>query len=241
MNKLLKSTLNILLGTILIYCTYKISTKLIDYKKSETLYKQVEEIKSKTPNENESYKKLKGLNRDYKLWMEIENTNINYPVVQSIDNSYYLQKDFFKNDSDSGTIFLDYRNNYKNDFNTIIYGHNMKNQKLFNNLEKFKDKNFFNENNQIHISDEKNKYTYEVFSISIVDGNSDASHHYSINKYKDKSSISNYTKNIMENSLLKKDITVSEKDKLLTLVTCSYETNDSRTIIHGKLVSHEEL
>ena len=241
MNKLLKSTLNILLGTILIYCTYKISTKLIDYKKSETLYKQVEEIKSKTPNENESYKKLKGLNSDYKLWMEIENTNINYPVVQSTDNSYYLQKDFFKNDSDSGTIFLYYINNYKSDFNTLIYGHNMKNQKLFNNLEKFKDKNFFNENNQIHISDEKNKYTYEVFSISIVDGNSDASHHYSINKYKDKSSISNYTKNIMENSSLKKDITVSEKDKLLTLVNCSYETNDSRTIIHGKLLSHEEL
>lgn len=89
---------------VLIYSLFKIVFKFIDYKKSDSLYKTVEEIHSNN-EDNNKFNKLKELNNNYKLWIEIENTNINYPVVQGENNDEYLKKDFLNNKSNSGTIF----------------------------------------------------------------------------------------------------------------------------------------
>ncbi|VFF93676.1 peptidase C60B, sortase B [Clostridioides difficile] len=69
---------------------------------------------------------LSKISKYFKFWISIENTNINYPVVQSKDNSYYLDKNFYKGNSISGTLFMDYRNKTLN-------GHNMKNKTMLNN------------------------------------------------------------------------------------------------------------
>lgn len=240
MKKTLKVSINIALVIILIYSLFKIALKFIDYKKSDNVYKTIEKIHSNS-EDNDKFNKLKELNINYKLWIEIENTNINYPIVQGKNNDEYLKKDFLNNKSNSGTIFLDYRNNFSKDFNTLIYGHNMKNKKLFSNLEKFKDEKFFKENNKIYISDENFQYTYEVFSVYIIDGESDESHHYSINKDIDNlsksQSKSQYVNDLNEKSLFKTNISIDDNDKLIALVTCSYEKKNTRTIVHGKLVN----
>lgn len=240
MKKTLKISINIILLMVLIYSLFKIVFKFIDYKKSDSLYKTVEEIHSNN-EDNNKFNKLKELNNNYKLWIEIENTNINYPVVQGENNDEYLKKDFLNNKSNSGTIFLDYRNNFSKDFNTLIYGHNMKNKKLFSNLEKFKDEKFFKENNKIYISDKNFQYIYEVFSVYIVDGKSDESLHYSINKNPDSLSTTQYLNNLKEKSLFKTNLSIDDSNKLITLVTCSYEKKDTRTIIHGKLIDKKIL
>jgi sortase B len=79
----------------------------------------------------------------------VDNTNIDYPVVQGSDNEFYLSKYLYKNNLLSGSIFMDYRNDFDRDENVIIYGHNMRNKTMFSELEKFKEEDFFYKDNKI--------------------------------------------------------------------------------------------
>lgn len=244
MNKPLKIFLNIALLLILGFSLFKFFSKFYDYEKANKTYENIKKIYNNI-SENESkeniYSKMLELNQDYKFWLNVENTNINYPVVQGDSNSAYLKKDFNSETSSSGSIFLDYRNDSNYDFNTLIYGHNMKNKNMFNNLEKYKSEEFFNQNNKITLTDENYIYTYEVFSVYIADGTKDADIHYMINASIDNSEIDSYIATAKERSLYKKDLSLSSNDKILSLVTCSYEKNDVRTIVHAKLMNVENI
>lgn len=242
MNKKIKIIFNSILVTLLCFSTYKICYKLYDYKKADLTYNQISKIQEDANTSNEdAYIKLKELNSDYKFWIEIENTNVNYPVVQTNDNSYYLKKDFHKKDSSSGAVFLDYRNNYKKDFNTVIYGHNMKNQTIFNDVENYKKEHFFKENNKIIISDDKHKYIYEPFSVYVADGTVNGNTNIDINTSMDNQEVQNYLDNIKINSLFKSNLEITPSDKIISLVTCSYEGADVRTIVHAKLINTEKI
>lgn len=180
------------------------------------------------------YKKedLSKINSDFKFWLSVENTNINYPVVQSKDNSYYLDKDFYKKDSISGTLFMDYRNKSIDDKNIIIYGHNMKNKTMFNNLNKFKDADFFKKNNKIKITLNGKEFLYDVFSAYIVESDYD----YLKTNFNNESDYQNYINDITSKSLYKSPIKVNSNDKIVTLSTCTYEFDDARMVIHGRLI-----
>ncbi|RRG90396.1 sortase SrtB, partial [Clostridioides difficile] len=169
---------------------------------------------------------------DFKFWLSVENTNINYPVVQSKDNSYYLDKDFYKKDSISGTLFMDYRNKSIDDKNIIIYGHNMKNKTMFNNLNKFKDADFFKNNNKIKITLNGKEFLYDVFSAYIVESDYD----YLKTNFNNESDYQNYINDITSKSLYKSPIKVNSNDKIVTLSTCTYEFDDARMVIHGRLI-----
>lgn len=175
---------------------------------------------------------LSKINSDFKFWLSVENTNINYPVVQSKDNSYYLDKDFYKKDSISGTLFMDYRNKSIDDKNIIIYGHNMKNKTMFNNLNKFKDADFFKNNNKIKITLNGKEFLYDVFSAYIVESDYD----YLKTNFNNESDYQNYINDITSKSLYKSPIKVNSNDKIVTLSTCTYEFDDARMVIHGRLI-----
>lgn len=172
------------------------------------------------------------INPDYRFWINIENTNIDYPVLQAKNNSYYLSKDIYKNNLESGSIFLDYTNNNLYDKNTIIYGHNMKNKTMFSELENFKDPNFFNQNNKIIITTPEKSYTYEVFSAYYIN----ADYNYMIISFNNENDYKKYLTDVKNKSLNKSNINVSTDDKILTLSTCSYESDNTRTVIHAKLI-----
>ena len=108
---------------------------------------------------------------------------------------------------------------------------------MFAQLTKFKDKDFFNQNNLIKIEDENNTYTYEVFSVYVADFNNKDYLKVNFNNEQDKENYINYIKS---RSLYKKDIEVNSSDDIITLYTCSYEFDDARTIVHGKLISTEK-
>lgn len=188
----------------------------------------------KYPQNFKEYKKedLSKINSDFKFWLSVENTNINYPVVQSKDNSYYLDKDFYKKDSISGTLFMDYRNKSIDDKNIIIYGHNMKNKTMFNNLNKFKDADFFKKNNKIKITLNGKEFLYDVFSAYIVESDYD----YLKTNFNNESDYQNYINDITSKSLYKSPIKVNSNDKIVTLSTCTYEFDDARMVIHGRLI-----
>ncbi|WP_317412747.1 class B sortase, partial [Clostridium baratii] len=171
------------------------------------------------------------INEDYKMWIEIPNTNIDYPVVQGKDNDFYLNYDFNKKKSSSGAIFMDYKNNINKDKNIIIYGHNMKNKSMFQNLMKFKDEEFWKENNKIILTIDGKRYEYEIFSAYISNAKN-------INlriNFKNDDEYLKYIEDIKKKSIFYRVVDIKSDDKIITLSTCSYEKDDARMIIHGKL------
>ena len=161
----IRNIITICLIIVICICGYKIYSKLHEYKKADNIYNDLRKEKNYT-NENSSNKTNKNkensidfshINKDFVCWINIKNTNIDYPVVQGDDNSYYLHRDIYGNYLYAGTTFLDYRNNYNDSKNLIVYGHNMKNTTMFSELEKFKKEDFFNSNPTITLTNKNQK------------------------------------------------------------------------------------
>lgn len=229
----------IILIIIFLFSCYKIFSKLHSYKVDGNTYDAIrneytEEIQKTSENIDYKgiYDKLKGLNNDYKGWITVENTDIDYPIVQGTDNDFYLKHDFNKNESISGCIFMDYLNDEDNDDNVMLYGHNMRNGSMFSKLQNFKENEFFNQNNKIIIKDEDGSHSYEAFSVYVLKPGDKLGQ---IN-YSSKEEFNEYIKYIKNKSFYNSDINVEKGDKILTLVTCTYEIDDARTIVHAKLV-----
>ena len=223
--KILNKIVNIVLILIIFICIYNISEKLIEYNKADNSYEKIR-VEKEEENLYDKYE-------DYRGWIKIDNTNINYPIVQGKDNSFYLDKDINKNYLSSGSIFMNYLNNGFNDENTILFGHHMRNKTMFAQLKKYKEKEFFYGNNDIVIEVENGKVLkYKVFSAYVTD----AKDNYIKTNFDDKAQYKEFLEDIKNKSLYKSDIDVNENDKIITLSTCSYEFNDARMVVHGKLL-----
>ena len=212
MKKFTKTLINLILISIIIFSSYNIYIKLSEYKKADNVYKNIKKINQSTDKNKDD--ELSAINSEYKFWLKVDNTNIDYPVVQSKDNDFYLTHDFNKNPLASGSIFMDYRNNFEKDNSIIVYGHNMKNKTMFAQLTQFKDKNFFNKNNLIKVEYKNNTYIYEVFSVYTADLNNED---YLKVDFKDENDYKKYINYIKDKSLYKKDIELNSNDNLITL------------------------
>ena len=223
--KILNKIVNIVLILIIFICIYNISEKLIEYNKADNSYEKIR-VEKEEENLYDKYE-------DYRGWIKIDNTNINYPIVQGKDNSFYLDKDINKNYLSSGSIFMNYLNHGFNDENTVLFGHHMRNKTMFAQLKKYKEKEFFYGNNDIVIEVENGKVLkYKVFSAYVTD----AKDNYIKTNFDDKAQYKEFLEDIKNKSQYKSDIDVNENDKIITLSTCSYEFNDARMVVHGKLL-----
>lgn len=247
----MRKIINIILVAIIIVCLSIIGYKYYNYNKDDKLNSEIQDLQpvineasdldnnSSGENDGQDQSKegnyvnsaneeeLKSINSDYKMWIQIENTNINYPVVQGSDNDYYLKHNFRKESNISGTVFVESANDIDNDKNIILYGHNMRNGTMFNNITNYKEESFFNEDNKINIIMNNTLYEYEVFSVYVKNVSE-------VNLaigFASEDEFINYAYNEAEESLYKKDVDFSAEDNLITLVTCSYEFTDARTIV----------
>lgn len=247
----MRKIINIILVAIIIVCLSIIGYKYYNYNKDDKLNSEIQDLQpvineasdsdnnSSGENDGQDQSKdgdyvnsaneeeLKSINSDYKMWIQIENTNINYPVVQGSDNDYYLKHNFRKESNISGTVFVESANDIDNDKNIILYGHNMRNGTMFNNITNYKEESFFNEDNKINIIMNNTLYEYEVFSVYVKNVSE-------VNLaigFANEDEFINYAYNQADESLYKKDVDFSAEDNLITLVTCSYEFTDARTIV----------
>lgn len=225
----MKKVINVVLILAIIFSLYKVIIKVVDYKESKNAYEKIQEVKN---NSNNFSDELIKRNEDYKMWIEIPNTNIDYPVVQGKDNDFYLNHGFNKKKSSSGAIFMDYKNNINKDKNIIIYGHNMKNKSMFQNLMKFKDEEFWKENKKIILTIDGKRYEYEIFSAYI----SNAKNINLRTNFKNDDEYLKYIEGIKKKSIFYRDMDIKSNDRIITLSTCSYEKDDTRIIICGKLM-----
>lgn len=230
-NKKFINIVKIILYFIIIACLIIIGVKKYNYYKSNKTYDSIREIKNndivsdeENNKFNDMYEELKSINHDYKFWITLEDTKIDYPVVQGEDNDFYLSNDFYKENSISGTIFLDYKNNLE-DKNLILYGHNMRDGSMFAAINKFKEKDFF-DSGKIKIVTENEERIYEVFSVFVEDANT-------INlqsKFNSEEDYIAYINELKKKSYYKKEID-SDFSNIITLYTCSYEFENARTIV----------
>lgn len=187
-------------------------------------------ISSKSYNIQKSpYKELITRNSDYIGWIQLEDTNVNYPIVKSQDNDYYLKRNFDQAYDEKGTIYMDYRNfGLGFDQHTIIYGHNMKDGSMFGDLKLFKDESYALSNRYIQIEDLYKTRTYLVIAsyYDIADSSI-------IQTYFSDDTYEKYLEVILDKSQIDYGYELNTSDQLLTLVTCTYEVDDGRYFIHA--------
>lgn len=206
--------------------------KMLEEKVSEVIVIKNEE------NLNEEYKidfeKLKETNNQVVAWLKVKGTNIEYPIVQAEDNSYYLKRNFEKKYNIGGWIFADYKNKLDGtDKNIVIYGHNMKDDSMFGSLKNILNEEWYNneENLVIDFITEQEKVKYQVFSVYKIK-NED----YYINTEFNKNEFSEFI-NILKNRSIKNfEIEVTENDSILTLSTCA-DNNINRVVLHAKKIN----
>lgn len=185
------------------------------------------------------FAKLKEMNNDAVAWLNIEDTDISYAVVQAEDNDYYLHRNLQKEYSFAGTLFTDYQNSSDfSDFNTIIYGHNMKNGSMFGKLKKYKDVNYYNEHPYIDLFIDGQKLRYQVFSARDVDVTTTKTYY---NVYGQSSLKQEMIDEWLSNTLYSTGVDVQPTDKVLTLSTCVDSLDDKyRFVVNAKLIETSE-
>lgn len=229
-----------------VFFAYKIYT----YKQEEKKQKQLNNIiqstvkKIETDNQKENnnskgnmlpieidFKSLKNINKDIIAWIYSEKTPINYPIVQSNDNNYYLRRLIDGTYNQAGTIFLDCKNSSNfEDYNSIIYGHNMKNDSMFGTITNYKNQEYFELHKEMFLITEEKNFKIELFAGYITSIESD------IYKFpKTSSSNENLINTAIQKSTFKSNVTVTKEDKIITLSTCSYNFENARYILLGVL------
>ncbi len=183
------------------------------------------------------FKKLKKANPEIYAWINIPNTQVDYPVLQSEKkNGYYLNRTIDGSWSAYGSIYTeDYNSKDFSDFNTLLYGHNMKNGRMFGSLKKFRDASFFKENRYIYVYMENRILKYEIFAACTWDN----LHILANRNFDYEENRTTYIDEIFAvrdmNSQINKDIKVTAQDRIITLSTCMND-KEKRFIVSGVLV-----
>ncbi len=202
---------------------------------AESLLQGSYNVKFEQMKSNLSY--LKSINEDVFGYIHIEDTSISYPVVQGYDNDYYLDHAYTGDYMVCGSIFADCRNNTVVDKNRnlVLYGHNMNNGTMFNNVTLFLDEEFFN-SHVIEFYTEDAIYTFEPFAIHRVE----ETYWYYDTHFGTGERFVEFCNEMQEHSNFNKGMKFDEDDTIITLSTCF---NDLRTIyryaLQAKLVKVE--
>ena len=217
--------------------------RVIEENEETVIGKNTEEQKKETERMLQ-VKQLQGQNTDIVGWLEIENTNINYPVLQGADNNYYMTHNYKNEKSKNGSIFLDADYNWGIPSNNLLmYGHNLGNGMMFQELLKYEKESFYQEHPVIRFTTAEEDAEYEIISVfkSRVYYKSEKNvfrYYYFINNESEEE-YNEFVKNAKNASLYPIDATASYGDQLITLSTCSYYVEDGRFVVVGRKIEQD--
>ena len=180
----------------------------------------------------EDYANLLAINDETVGWLKVPSTDVNFPVVQTNNNVYYLTRSFYKKSNYQGWAFVDYKNDLENlDQNTIIYGHN---GIIFGSLHDTLKKSWYSnkENHIITFNTLYGKMTFQIFSIYKTSTDFD----YIVNNFSKEDDYDYFLKEIQNKSLVDFNIKLNTSDRLLTLSTC-IDNGINRVVVHAKRIS----
>ena len=239
--RILNIVIYLILFLILICSGFKLYFWYKDKKNNDETIEQLknnvklEKIKNDNSN-NEKYivdfKKLKSENSDVVAYIKVNNTNIEYPIVKTSNNNFYLNHSFDKSKNSRGWIFADYKNKFDNtDKNIVIYGHNMRDGSMFGSLKNILNEEWYNntENMNITFLTENGNYIYKVFSIYKIESED----YYIKTDFSTDNEYQKFLNIIKERSIKNFVVKVNVDDKILTLSTCA-NNNKYRVVLHSK-------
>ncbi|MBQ1895983.1 MAG: class B sortase [Clostridia bacterium] len=208
-----------------------------------------EDIYKKYPNINfptgmqAKFADLYAMNQDLIGWIRIPGLGIDYPVVQAKDDNYYLKRDFHKQSSAYGTVFLSSKNQYKEglDLNTVIYGHAMRRDKqMFSRLHDYKDSSTFVQNPIIEFNTLFANYKFKVYCVFLTNGSSAQDNGYLFDyTFPNLASVESFAGFVAEANQRKLYATGTDilpTDKIICLSTCSYEFDNARFVVVGRML-----
>ena len=188
------------------------------------------------------YQDLYLQNNDMVGWIKIEDTKINYPVMQSKDNpNFYLKHGFDKAYTDYGCPYV--QENCDVDIpsdNLIIYGHNMKDSSMFSRLMKYTDKSFWESHKIIRFDTLTEKCDYEViaaFKTVVYTDSPESFKYYQFVNADTADEFNAYIAKCKELALYDTGVTAEYGDKLITLSTCEYSRNNGRMVVVAKKIA----
>ena len=242
----------ILLLLIIMFSLYTIFKWHIDNLKIKKINKEIKDnINIKTNNKNSNYyyyinypfynidfSNLLSKNKDTVAFIRVINTIINYPVVKTINNNYYLKHSFDKKENDAGWIYMDYRNNINDlDDNTIIYGHRRLDGTMFGTLKNVLSSTWQNniDNYIIYFSTLNENMIFQIFSIYTIK----RENYYITTTFSNDNEKQKWIYTMKKRNISPINTEVNTNDKFLTLSTC-YGNSTKRLVIHAKLIKKQK-
>lgn len=218
---------------------------------NKTLYNNLEKLKNEKPSANTNYPAgylekfglLYEKNPDIAGWVQIEGTQINYPVVQGRDNDYYLTHNFNGKKERHGVPFMDYRNGIKTlNVNTVLHGHNMKSDnQMFAELKyyyKGKDAlNFYRQHPIIKFDTVYKEMEWKIFAVFTANtnpSNGDVFPYYEFIAPETIDEFNDFMWEVRNRSIFNIPVDVEITDRILTLSTCYYEYNGQRLVVMAR-------
>lgn len=226
-----------------LYSAYALWDNNQVYAAAENVQADMARLKPVAVEEEEgaSFEELLAINADVCAWVSIDNTNIDFPVLQGETNLTYINTDVYGNFALAGSIFLDSRNNREfHDTFSLLYGHHMANGNMFGDLDKFKEEAFFQKNKTGTLILPDRIYDLEIYACLLVPASEDMI--FEPQKHRDNiDALLSYAE---QNDLYCDADKIEELRKttadsqILALSTCSTEFTDARTIILAVMKSH---
>ncbi len=184
------------------------------------------------PDKLPSIEYLKEINKDIVGWINIPNTNVDYPLLQCSNNDYYLQYSYNEKWNDAGSIYLDYRNDDDfSDQNTVIYGHARYDGTMFAQVLYYKKQSQYNKAPFITIVLEGKVYYYQIFSANILEAGYE---------YREKnfgSDFMDFIRTMRNSSMIKSSAKVDKNSRIITLSTCTNVIEDGRLALFAVLLN----
>ncbi len=259
MNKVSKIILMLLI-VILAISSYFFIKELVKNKKETDIFDDLQEIvenPENTTNENQftdileneegnlssentyNLENIAKINSDIIGWIKIDGTNIDYPIMQNGD--YYLHKDIYKNYSSHGTPYLAPFCNLKKSDNLIIYGHHMKDNTMFSQLEKYKNYNFYLNHKYIKFFTIENgrtiENTYEVMiAFKTIAYSDEGFRYYSYTDFQNYEDYEEFVEKCRNLEFYYTGVVGTHQDKYITLSTCEYSQKNGRMVVVAKKV-----
>lgn len=225
------------LACILVYSGWKVYSISHEYRVNKEIYDNIADIALPEGYDGEvDFDSLREVNPDIVGWIYYEGTKINYPIVQGDDNDYYLRIAFDNTWVISGTLFVDAITEAPfEQFNTIVYGHHMKDGSMFGDLKNLKDESYCKEHPQFELITPDQKYHLKICAFL----NQPADSKIYTTNFHSKSSKKEYIDLIKSLAMYTTDEKMTTDSKLVILSTCAYEYQNARYMVIGKLVPWE--
>ena len=223
------------------YSGYRLYRETARYREAEKAYDDIRDtviVRPEKTDDMETEKQidwdaLKAIDENTAAWIELEGSSIDYPVVHGFDNSWYLKHLMDGTYNDAGTVFIDADNHADfTDRNTVMYAHHMLDEPLmFAEVENYKEQSYYESHKKFLIHTQEAEYEMYPVAGYVTEGTAG----YVQTSFVSDEEYLAYIDSFVQRSTFISEETITEKDQMVMLSTCSYDISDGRYVLIGRL------